>query len=84
MDLSQAEAVAGIIRAKSRFGIKNSLEQLNGKLADLMMELRQKLIDMIGLMEIDLDFSEEEIEISRGSTTQHAKLGGWHSPHNYW
>lgn len=63
MDLSQAEAVASIIQAKSRFGIKNSLEQLNGQLASRIMQVRQQLIDILGLMEIDLDFSEEEIEI---------------------
>jgi tRNA modification GTPase len=63
LDLSQAEAVAGIIRAKSRFGIRNSLEQLNGKLADRIMDVRQQIIDIIGLMEIDLDFSEEDVEI---------------------
>lgn len=63
LDLSQAEAVASIIQAKSRFGIKNSLEHLNGKLALRIMQMRQKLIDILGLIEIDLDFSEEEIEI---------------------
>ena len=63
LDLSQAKAVAGIIQAKSRVGIKNSLEQLNGRLTSRIMQLRQQLIDIIALMEIDLDFSEEEIEI---------------------
>jgi tRNA modification GTPase len=63
LDLTQAEAVAGIIQAKSRVGIKNSLEQLNGKLALRITEIREQLIDILGLMEIDLDFSEEEIEI---------------------
>lgn len=63
LDLSQAEAVAGIIQAKSRVGIKNSLEQLNGHLASRILGVRQELIDILGLMEIDLDFSEEEIEI---------------------
>jgi len=63
LDLSQAEAVASIIQAKSRYGIKNSLEQLNGKLASRITEVRQQLIDILGLMEIDLDFSEEEIQI---------------------
>jgi tRNA modification GTPase len=63
LDLSQAEAVAGIIQAKSRFGIKNSLEQLNGKLALRITKIREHLIEILGLMEIDLDFSEEDIEI---------------------
>jgi tRNA modification GTPase len=63
LDLSQAEAVAGIIQAKSRFGIKNSLDQLNGRLASRILHVRQQLIEILGLMEIDLDFSEEELEI---------------------
>ena len=63
LDLSQAEAVASIIQAKSRFGIKNSLEQLNGELTRRISKVRQQLIEILGLMEIDLDFSEEEIEI---------------------
>jgi tRNA modification GTPase len=63
MDLSQAEAVASIIQAKSRFGIKNSLEQLNGKLATRILAIKHQLIDILGLMEIDLDFSEEDVEI---------------------
>ncbi len=63
LDLSQAEAVAAVIQAKSRFGIKNSLDQLNGKLASRISDVRKQLIDIIGLMEVDLDFSEEEIEI---------------------
>ena len=67
MDLSQAEAVAGIIKAKSRFGIKNSLNQLNGKLTAESLNIRKELIDIIGLLEIDLDFSEENIEIATKS-----------------
>jgi len=89
LDLSQAEAVAGIIKAKSRFGIKNSLEQLNGKLASRISDVRQELIDILGLMEIDLDFSEEEIEIipnkkiiSRLSRIQN-KLHELKSSYNY-
>ncbi len=64
MDLSQAEAVAGIIRAKSRKGVKNSLDQLNGTLASKMMSVKKEMIDIVGLMEIDLDFAEENIEVT--------------------
>lgn len=63
LDLSQAEAVASIIQAKSRSGIKNSLDQLNGKLSTCISQVKQQLVDIIGLMEIDLDFSEEDVEI---------------------
>jgi tRNA modification GTPase len=63
MDLSQAEAVADIIQAKSRFGIKNSLEQLNGRLASQILDIKNTLIDILGLIEIDLDFSEEDLDV---------------------
>jgi tRNA modification GTPase len=61
MDLSRAEAVASIIKAKSRFGIKNSLEQLNGKLAERIMGTKQRLVDIIGSVEAELDFAEEDL-----------------------
>ncbi|TFH01360.1 MAG: tRNA uridine-5-carboxymethylaminomethyl(34) synthesis GTPase MnmE [Calditrichales bacterium] len=89
MDLSQAEAVSAIIRAKSRMGIKNSLEQLNGKLAEQIIQIRQTLIDITGLIEIDLDFSEEDLEVverkdlvSRINETI-ADLNRLHSSFNY-
>ncbi len=63
IDLSQAEAVSAIIQAKSRAGIKNSLEQLNGKLAKEIINQKELLIDIIGLLEIDLDFSEDDIDV---------------------
>jgi tRNA modification GTPase len=62
-DLTQAEAVASIIEAKSRTGVKNSMAQLNGKLSKEIHSLKQNLIDIISLMEIDLDFSEEELDV---------------------
>jgi tRNA modification GTPase len=61
MDLSQAEAVASIIKAKSKIGVKNSLEQLNGKLAEKIMDTKQRLIEIIGSVEIELDFAEENL-----------------------
>ena len=64
MDLSQAEAVAGIIRAKSRKGVHNSLEQLNGILTSKMMLMKEELVNIVGLMEIDLDFAEENIDVA--------------------
>jgi len=65
-DLAQAEAVASLIQAKSRTGAKNSLAQLNGELSNKIWAIRNNLIDIIGLMEIDLDFSEEELEVVSG------------------
>ena len=65
-DLAQAEAVASLIQAKSRTGAKNSLAQLNGELSNKIWTIRNDLIDIIGLMEIDLDFSEEELPVVSG------------------
>jgi len=64
LDLSQAEAVSSIIKSKSRAGIKNSLEQLNGRLAKEIIAQKNHLIDIIGLMEIDLDFTEENLDVA--------------------
>jgi tRNA modification GTPase len=64
MDLSQAEAVAAIIQAKSRIGVRNSLDQLHGKLAERILQVKEKLIEVIGLIELDLDFSEDDVQIT--------------------
>lgn len=64
IDLSQAEAVAGIIKAKSRVGLTNALEQLKGSLTGRILSLKDELIEIIGLMEMDLDFSEEDLKVA--------------------
>lgn len=63
LDLSQAEAVANIITAKSKFGLHNSIKQLGGELATKINEIKNRLVDIVSFLEIDLDFSEENIEI---------------------
>ena len=65
MDLSQAEAVSAIIQAKSRAGIQNSLEQINGKLAKEILAQKDILVGIIGLLEIDLDFAEEDLGVTQ-------------------
>ncbi|KAA3609834.1 MAG: tRNA uridine-5-carboxymethylaminomethyl(34) synthesis GTPase MnmE [Calditrichaeota bacterium] len=63
MDLTQAEAVADIIASKSKSAVKNSLQALEGKLSEKVSSLKQYLIDIGSLLELGLDFSEEDIEI---------------------
>lgn len=63
MDLSQAEAVADLIAARSHRAHLSSLEQLEGRLAGRIAELKKKLMDLCSLLEVDLDFSEEGIEL---------------------
>lgn len=63
IDLSQAEAVAQIIQAKSKAGVKNALNQLDGSLLENINLCKKGIIDIISRLEIDLDFSEEAITI---------------------
>lgn len=62
LDLMQVEAVADIIHASSSKGALTSARQLTGNLAHRISELRQKLLNAASLLELELDFSEEDIE----------------------
>jgi len=63
MDLSRAEAVASLISSKSARAHRVSLEQLRGRLAGTVDEIRTGLKSLCALLEIDLDFSEEGISV---------------------
>ncbi|MBI4418853.1 MAG: tRNA uridine-5-carboxymethylaminomethyl(34) synthesis GTPase MnmE [Ignavibacteriales bacterium] len=62
MDLSQAEAVADLIHARSDRARRSSLQQLQGQLAGRISALREGLIRAAGLLELELDFAEEGLE----------------------
>lgn len=62
IDLTQAEAVADIIHSQSESALKVSLNQLQGNLSTTISNLREQLIQFCGLLELELDFSEEDIE----------------------
>ena len=64
IDLSQAEAVSDIISAKTEKGLSNSVMQLEGALSGYLENIKQSLISVLGILEIDLDFAEEGIEIA--------------------
>lgn len=63
MDLAQAEAVADIINAKTELSNKLALEQLTGKFSDKISTLKESLINYCSLLELELDFSEEGIDL---------------------
>lgn len=73
LDLSQAEAVAKLIDAQSHKSLKLAQKQLSGQLSGKIHDLKDKLIQLAGLLEISLDFSEEDIEIYQ--TEQILNLG---------
>ncbi len=64
IDLTQAEAVADLIAARSVRGRIQSLQQLEGKLGHKIGELRGLLVDLCALLELDLDFSQEGISLA--------------------
>ena len=64
MDLSQAEAVADMIAADSEGALKTALYQMKGGFGKEISTLRQKLIDFASLIELELDFSEEDVEFA--------------------
>ena len=61
MDLLQAEAVADLIHAMSESGKKIASRTLDGKLSDKVSSLRNELVDIASILELELDFSEQEI-----------------------
>lgn len=62
MDLAQAEAVADLIKSKTDLAYKASLNQLEGNLSYFIKTSREELIKIISLIELELDFSEEDVE----------------------
>jgi tRNA modification GTPase len=63
MDLAQAEAVAELIRAKTEESNRLALKQLSGEFSKKINELREDLINYCSLLELELDFSEEGIDL---------------------
>jgi tRNA modification GTPase len=62
LDLTQAEAVLGVIDAQDRRQLTVALEQLGGGLASPLQSLRSDLLDLLSHLEAGLDFVEEDIE----------------------
>jgi tRNA modification GTPase len=62
LDLTQAEAVLGVIDARSQRELALALEQLSGGLAGPLAGLRSTLLDLLAHLEAGLDFAEEDIE----------------------
>ncbi|MBX2925266.1 MAG: tRNA uridine-5-carboxymethylaminomethyl(34) synthesis GTPase MnmE [Chitinophagaceae bacterium] len=64
MDLTQAEAVADIIAAHSFAAQQTALKQLRGGFSNDLKYLRGKLIEFAALIELELDFSQEDVEFA--------------------
>lgn len=64
MDLSQAEAVADVIASQSEAAHKVAMKQLRGGLSNELKDLREKLIHFASMVELELDFGEEDVEFA--------------------
>jgi tRNA modification GTPase len=66
MDLTQAEAVIDLIRAKTDLALRSATEQLEGRLGDKISEIRNELIAFVAQIEASIDFPEEGIAPKKG------------------
>lgn len=64
LDLSQAEAVADVIASNSEASLQLAMQQMRGGFSNEIQKLREELIHFASLIELELDFSEEDIEFA--------------------
>ena len=64
MDLSQTEAIADLIASTSKAQHHVAMNQMRGGFSEELKALRQKLMDFASLVELELDFSEEDVEFA--------------------
>jgi len=68
MDLTQAEAVIDLIRARTDLALRSATEQLEGRLGDQIRSIRDKLIALLAHINASIDFPEEGIAPDEGET----------------
>jgi tRNA modification GTPase len=64
LDLSQAEAVADLIASDNEASHQIAIQQMRGGFSNKIKELRNELLDFASLIELELDFSEEDVEFA--------------------
>ena len=64
MDLAQAEAVADVIASQNAAAHRIAFKQMKGGFSSELRDMRSELIELASLMELELDFSEEEVEFA--------------------
>jgi tRNA modification GTPase len=68
MDLTQAEAVIDLIRARTDLALRSATEQLEGRLGDQVRKIRDQLIALLAHTNASIDFPEEGIDPAEGET----------------
>jgi len=68
MDLTQAEAVIDLIRAKTDLALRSATEQLEGRLGEQIGKIREELVELLAHINASIDFPEEGITPDEGET----------------
>ncbi len=71
IDLSQAEAIADVIAANSAAAHKLAVSQMRGQFSQRLAQLRSQLLEFVSLIELELDFSEEDVEFANRDHLAH-------------
>lgn len=64
LDLSQAEAVSDLIASSSRASHQLAMDQMRGGFSAEISDLRSRLLELVSLIELELDFAEEDVEFA--------------------
>jgi tRNA modification GTPase len=78
IDLTQAEAVRDLIESRTLFQAKVAAQQLEGALSKRLKPIKQKLVELIALLEAGIDFAEDDVSVAADATIlDHlAEVGG--------
>jgi tRNA modification GTPase len=79
LDLTQAEAVRDLIDSQTLFQAKVAAQQLEGALSRRLKPVKQKLVELIALLEAGIDFAEDDVSIAADATILN-HIGGVRSP----
>lgn len=71
IDLSQAEAVADLIAATSAAAHRLAINQMRGQFSTRLAQLRMQLLDFVSLIELELDFGEEDVQFADRTRLSH-------------
>jgi len=82
IDLTQAEAVVDIIRAKTDFALKLGQEQLQGRLSGEIKQIRSQLLDLLVFLEAQIDFPEEDDVLTNKQKIRSNLLIAWEKIRN--
>ncbi len=63
IDLTQAEAVRDLIESQTLFQAKVAAQQLDGALSRRLQPIKQKLVELIAVLEAGIDFAEDDVSV---------------------